>query len=49
VNLPGVNTDNIKKNTETAKEAGLEINVQMTASSPDCRSKSIHKNSKQII
>jgi hypothetical protein len=58
VNLLGDNTDTIKKNTETlidaSKEVGLEINVEKTKynvaiSSPECRPKSGHKNSKQII
>jgi hypothetical protein len=58
VNLLGNNVDAIKKNTETfndcSKEVGLEINVEKTKymfaiSSPECRSKSVHKNSKQIV
>jgi hypothetical protein len=57
VNLLGDNIDTIKKNTETlidsTKEVGLEINVEkkeyVAISSPECRSKSGHKNSKQII
>jgi hypothetical protein len=57
VNLLGDNIDTINKNTETlidaSKEVGLEINVEKTKymllSSPECRSKSGHKNSKQIV
>jgi hypothetical protein len=60
VNLLGYNIDTIKKNTETlidaSKEVGLEINVAKTKYmlyaaifSPECRSKSGHKSSKQII
>jgi hypothetical protein len=57
VNLLGYNIDTIKKNTETlidaSKEVGLEINVEnqvyVAISSPECRSKSGHKNSKQIV
>jgi hypothetical protein len=54
VNLLGGNIDTIKKNTETlivtGKEVGLEINVDKTPIlSPECRSKSRNKNSKQII
>jgi hypothetical protein len=57
VNLLGDNIDAIEKNTETlfdaSKEVGLEINVEKTKymllSSPECRPKSGHKNSKQII
>jgi hypothetical protein len=59
VNLLGDNIDTIKKNTETltdaSKEVGPEINVEKTKyvyvaiSSPECRSKSEHKNSKQIV
>jgi hypothetical protein len=57
VNLPGDNTDTIKKNTETltdaSKEVGLEINTEKTKylllSSPECRSKSGHKDSTEII
>jgi hypothetical protein len=52
VNLLGDNTDTIKKNTgtliEASKEVGLEINLEKTKS-PECRSTSGHKNSKQII
>jgi hypothetical protein len=54
VKLLGDNTDTIKKNTEilfdASKEVGLEINVEnevyAAISSPECRSKSGHKNSK---
>jgi hypothetical protein len=60
VNLLGNNIDIINKNTETlndaSKEVGLEINVEKTKyivyvaiSSPECRLKSGHKNSKQIV
>jgi hypothetical protein len=57
VNLLGDNTDTIKKNTETlidaSKEVSLEINVEKTKhkflSSLECKSKSAHKNSKQIV
>jgi hypothetical protein len=57
VNLLGDNIDTIKKNTETlidaSKEVGLEVNADKTKymllSSPECRSESGHKNSKQII
>jgi hypothetical protein len=57
VNLLGDNIDTIKKNTETlidaSKEVGLEINVEetkyMLLSSPECRSKSVLKNSKEIV
>jgi hypothetical protein len=57
VNLLGDNIDTIYKNTETlidaSKEVGLEINVDKTKyvaiSSPECRSKSGHKNSKEIV
>jgi predicted RND superfamily exporter protein len=57
VNLLGDNIDTIKKNTEilidASKEVGLEINVEnsvyVAVSSPECRSKSAHKTSKQIV
>jgi hypothetical protein len=53
VNLLEDNIDTIKKNTETliyaSNEIGLEINVEKTISSPECRSKSGHKNSKQVV
>jgi hypothetical protein len=55
VNLQGDNIDTIKKNTENlidaSKEVGLEINEDKTKYmlSPEYRSKSGHKNSKQII
>jgi hypothetical protein len=56
VNLLGDNIDTIKKNRESlidaSKEVGLEINVEKTnqaISSPECSSKSGHKNSKQIV
>jgi hypothetical protein len=57
VNLLGDNIGAVKKNMETligaSKEVGLEINVEKTKyvaiSSPECRSKSGHKNSKQIV
>jgi hypothetical protein len=58
VNLLGDNVDTIKENTEAlidaSKEVGLEINVEKTKymyviSSQECRSKSGHKNSKQIV
>jgi hypothetical protein len=58
VNLLGDNIYTIKRNTETlidaSKEAGLEINVEKTKYmlsrlSPECKSKSEHKNSKQIV
>jgi hypothetical protein len=58
VNLLRDNIDTIKKNTatfiEASKEIGLEVNVEKTkymlvaTSSPECRSKSAHKNSEQI-
>jgi hypothetical protein len=50
--------DRIKKNTETfidaSKEVGLEIKsrekqVYVVILSPECRSKSGHKNRKQIV
>jgi hypothetical protein len=54
--LLGDNIDTIKKNTETlidaSKEVGLEKTkyyVYVAISSPECRSKSGHKNSKQIV
>jgi hypothetical protein len=48
VNLLGDNIDAIKK-IEASKEVGLEIKVEHVAiSSTECRSKSRHKNSKQI-
>jgi hypothetical protein len=58
VNLLEDNIDTVKRNTETliddSKEVDLEINVEKTKynvdiSSPECRSKSGHKNSKQIV
>jgi hypothetical protein len=58
VNLLEDNIDTIKKNTETSidssKEVGLEINVEKTKyilvyMSPECRSKSGHKNCIQIV
>jgi hypothetical protein len=54
VNLLGGNIDTIKKNTKTlidaSMEVGLEINEEKTAiSSPECRSKSGHTNSKEIV
>jgi hypothetical protein len=58
VNLQGDNIDTVKKTTGTSidasKEVGLEINVEKTKyvfaiSSPECRSKCGHKNSKQIV
>jgi hypothetical protein len=58
VNLLGENIDAIKKNIETlidaSKEVGLEINVKknevyVAILSTECRSKSGHKNSKQIV
>jgi hypothetical protein len=57
VNLLGDNIDTIEKNAETlidaSKEVGLEINVEKTKyvaiSSPECRSESGHRNTKQII
>jgi hypothetical protein len=58
VNLLGDNIDTKKKNTETlidaSQEVGLEMNVEKTKyrvaiSSPERRSKSGHKNSKQIV
>jgi hypothetical protein len=57
VNLLGDNIDTIKNNTETLINAnnrvGLEINIEkaeyMLPSSPECRSKLGHKNTKQII
>jgi hypothetical protein len=42
VNLLGDNIDTIKKNMET-------LIVYVAISSPECRSKSGHKNSKQIV
>jgi hypothetical protein len=45
MNLLGNNIDTIKKNTKTNKHR--ENNVAV--SSPECRSKSGHKNSKQIV
>jgi hypothetical protein len=56
VNLLEDNIDTIKENTETlidaSKEVGLEINVEATklmfaVSSPECRAKSRHENSRQ--
>jgi hypothetical protein len=53
VNLLGYNTEitQIKPEnvTDASKEAGLEVNVEKTVSSPECRSKSGHENSKLII
>jgi hypothetical protein len=53
VNLLGHYIDTIKKNTYTlfdaSKEVGLEIIIYVAISSPECRSKSGHKNSKQIV
>jgi hypothetical protein len=58
VNLLGDNVDNTKKNTETLtgsrKKVGLKINIEkhrvyVGISSPECRSKSRNKNSKQIV
>jgi hypothetical protein len=57
VNLLGDNVDSIKKNTQTlsdaSKEVGLEINVEKTSTCyytvTGCRSKSGHKNSKQMV
>jgi hypothetical protein len=56
VNLLGDNIDTVKKNTEilidASKEVGLEINVEKTKYmllSRHHRSKSGHKNSKQIV
>jgi hypothetical protein len=47
VNLLGDNIDTIQKNTETLIDASKEVGLEITA--PECRSKSGHKNSKQII
>jgi hypothetical protein len=58
VNLLGNNIDTVEKNAETiidaSKEVGLEINAEKTKhmfaiSSSECKSKSGHKNSKQVI
>jgi hypothetical protein len=53
VNLLGDSTGTIKKNTETlidaSKEVGLEIKVEKALLSPECRSKSEYKNSKQTV
>jgi hypothetical protein len=58
VNLLGDNIDTIKKNTETlidaSKEVGPKMNTEKTKYmllilSPECRSKSGHKNSKLIV
>jgi retron-type reverse transcriptase len=58
VNLLGDNINTIKKNITTIidarKEVGLEISIGKTKlyvaiSSPECRSKSEHENSKQIV
>jgi hypothetical protein len=57
VNLLEDNIDTIEKNTETlidaTKLASLEVNkenqVYVAISSPKCRSKSGHKNSKQVV
>jgi hypothetical protein len=61
VNLLGDNIDAIKKNTEplidASKQVGLETNVQKIKhmllshhhNSGQCRSKSGHTNSKQIV
>jgi hypothetical protein len=50
VNLLGNNIDVIKKNTESlidaSKKAGLQVNIDKTM---PCKSKSGHKNSKQIV
>jgi hypothetical protein len=42
VNLLGDNIDTIKKSTETLIDASKEVGLE-------CRSKSGHKNSKQIV
>jgi hypothetical protein len=53
-----LNIESIKKNTEilidSIKEVGIEINVEKTkymllSRQPECRSKSGHKNSKQLV
>jgi hypothetical protein len=57
VNLLGENIDTIKKNTETLivanKEVRLEINMEITKymllTSPECRSNSGPKNTKQVV
>jgi hypothetical protein len=52
VNLLGDNIDTVKKNTKiliVSKEVGLEIKVEKTNAEAECRSKSGHKNSKQIV
>jgi hypothetical protein len=58
VSLLGDNVDTIEKNKETlidaSTEDSLEINVQKTkykllSRHPECRSKSGHRNSKQIV
>jgi hypothetical protein len=56
-NLLGDNIDTIEKSTETvidaSKEVRLEMNVEnsvyVAISSPECKSKSGHKSSKQIV
>jgi hypothetical protein len=47
VNLLGDNVDTVKKNTETLIDASKEV-VYVAISSPECRSKSGHKNNKQF-
>jgi hypothetical protein len=56
VNLLGDDIDTINKNTKSiidaSKEVGLECRenqVYVAIASPECRSKSGHKNSKQIV
>jgi hypothetical protein len=51
VNLLGDNIDTVKKNTETLTDASREVGLEIYAavSSPECRSKSAHENSKQIV
>jgi hypothetical protein len=53
VNLLGDDIDTTRKNTETlidaSKEGGLEISVEKSISLPECRLKSGHKNSRQIV
>jgi hypothetical protein len=49
VNLLGDNIDAIKKTTETLTLGRREDEVYVAGSSPDCRSKSRHENSTQIL
>jgi hypothetical protein len=56
VNLLGDNIDTIKQNAETLIDARgwsgnncRENQVYVAISSPECRSKSEHKNSKQVV